>query len=783
MGNSWLDDVMVSVALHVLCRQYSSWGMAESVTLVLKNAAVKAFKRLMKAHLEFSTCDFVLPIHNDKHWVLFHLNLPSHQMICYDSLGGDEDELGELYRRLWDLIKPVAPYPDRPFEFQVAQHTKSGWLSQLPQSQRPDGILNPLVYIFGARSVRSEDVPCDGADSGSEGSESHSSEGSLDMEENQSDNEPFSAVDVDIPAMRRANERRNWAQFNVPAEQPMGGGAHRDEAHPNLLRVRDEHCTTGEGPPQQDTIVTSSLSGRPMARRDWINLYISLEGCDGEERPHIEYDISVSKVSIGEVLMQILTKGGRIVRALKQMDHSQLTVSTSTRPLCRRKGGGDDLSFQEIASLDQVLSQDSSHYNTPLRSCRECTETSTVVQETELERSNLYVIYVHRASDMAIPLASGATLGAGAPAAAIPDWQMWDSMFLPTICCLSPLFDQSYNEPFKIYLAVHLVMAIAENITSDKKALTMGADRQLPGVLDWLSTRVGTHGLDIFSRKPKTFGQYVTFWRRVQSVAGELSQAKLDEDRAQMLQMLCTWQNLPLRADTLESEPLTPQELHHLNWAVSRVTFNPGQYPSKFHFHLASQSLQGRHPPLLRSRGGDDERLRIPWVLVWLNGSLYTMICSMLQRFLTTTRTQIPKSNSFAKYGRQSWYIGAPASLHQTSDSIVKSPDVGRVVFLLPIDNWMGGCIINIDFELSEVLEFMGELKTDNLREFLMALEDFDRTDYLDFEEIHLAHNWFHTEVLSAINGSESGLLEGELLDEAEILLGQGGDSKATTSA
>ncbi len=48
MGKSWLDDVMVSVALHVLCRQFSTWGMAESVALASKNAAVKAFKRLMQ---------------------------------------------------------------------------------------------------------------------------------------------------------------------------------------------------------------------------------------------------------------------------------------------------------------------------------------------------------------------------------------------------------------------------------------------------------------------------------------------------------------------------------------------------------------------------------------------------------------------------------------------------------------------------------------------------------------------------------------------------------------
>ncbi len=191
-------------------------------------------------------------------------------------------------------------------------------------------------------------------------------------------------------------------------------------------------------------------------------------------------------------------------------------VSTSTCPLCCHKSGGDDLSFQEIAAIDQVLLENSSHYNTLLHRWRECTETLTVIQETELSRSNLYVIYVHRtASDMAVPLASGATLGTGAPATAIPDWQTWDSMFLPTTHSLSLLFDQSYNKLFKIYLPVHLIMAVANKITSDKKALTMGADRWLPGILDWLSARVGTHGLNIFSWKLKTFGQYVTFWRRV----------------------------------------------------------------------------------------------------------------------------------------------------------------------------------------------------------------------------------------------------------------------------
>ncbi|SJL11290.1 uncharacterized protein ARMOST_14693 [Armillaria ostoyae] len=121
MGSSWLDDVMVNVALQVLCRKFSSWGMVESIVLASKNAAIKAFRRVMKAHIELSTSDFVLPIHEDKHWVLFHLNLTSHQILYYDSLRGDEDELRDIYERLWDFIKPVTPDLERPFQFQVAQ--------------------------------------------------------------------------------------------------------------------------------------------------------------------------------------------------------------------------------------------------------------------------------------------------------------------------------------------------------------------------------------------------------------------------------------------------------------------------------------------------------------------------------------------------------------------------------------------------------------------------------------------------------------------------------------
>ncbi|KAK0430974.1 hypothetical protein EV421DRAFT_1743542 [Armillaria borealis] len=870
MGSSWLDDVMVNVALQVLCRKFLSWGMAELIALASKNAAIKAFRRVMKAHIELSTSDFVLPIHEDKHWVLFHLNLTSHQIICYDSLGGDKDELRDIYEvgDTSDYFSLSFPIQNDHFSSKLRsmKNTDPITAGAPPLQRRPP---SPIVIhsspkplrckvkskedemaelasafkrqrqsdVFGSRSEHHEDIPRNDEDSRSEGSESDSAEGFLDMEEKEMHQETLSS----------ANEQHNWALFNVPAGPTMGGRVNRDPygesanccappvlpsrtpACPNSPRAPDEHFTAVHGPAQQGSIVTSSLSGGPAGMRnsrplnepfrDFINLYIFLEGTDGEEHPHIEYDISVLRASIGEALTQILAQGGRTVRALKQMDHSQFMVSTSTRPLCRRDSGGDDLSFREIAALDQVLSQESSHYNTPLRSCRECTETLTVIQETKLSRSNLFVIYVHKtSSDAAMPTASGATL-AGAPVDAAV-WQMWDSMFLPTIHSLSPLFDQSYNKPFKIYLAVHLVMAIAEQITSDKKGIHMGADGRLPGILDWLSARVGTHGLDIFSRKQKTFQQYVTFWKQVQAVATELSQAEKDGECSLTLQMIFTWQNLPLCADTLDSELLTPQELHHvahpLSFSAANEMFKELSNQGKKCKDIAKNVAQ---PPVIsigRFQGQpsilDDILPNFSFTLhpshskqeARLYRSLVEGLTSLLWTYILIS------GHPNASWGQAVTYppgVGVveltslryemlytaafphnnpdPNSKIQFFCKVWSTPlphDARRVVFLLPIDDWTRSCIINVDYELSDVLEFMGELTTDELLEFLMAMEDFGRTDYLDFEEIHLSHNWFHTEVLSAINGSVSGLLEGELLDEAEILLGEGGDSKANSS-
>ncbi len=243
----------------------------------------------------------------------------------------------------------------------LTKHTKSGHLSQLPQSHKSEGILNPLVCgfigntdpstigtpllqhwapsqivielspkparckvksvdnklakltsafkrqcqsgishhlphtwtdleaapsidvasdVFGSRSVCGEDMLHNGIDSRSEGSKSHSSEGFSDMEENNSDNEPLCAgkfsywpsnwasnlsfdylANVDVPAMRWANEWHNWAQFNVPAEQSMGGRTNCNNVHSNSPHVCNEHSTAGEGPAQQGSMVTSDVLG------------------------------------------------------------------------------------------------------------------------------------------------------------------------------------------------------------------------------------------------------------------------------------------------------------------------------------------------------------------------------------------------------------------------------------------------------------------------------------------------------------------------------------------
>ncbi|PBK91142.1 hypothetical protein ARMGADRAFT_1081909 [Armillaria gallica] len=286
-----------------------------------------------------------------------------------------------------------------------------------------------------------------------------------------------------------------------------------------------------------------------------------MQGTDGLERPLMEYDVSVSRASIGEALTRILAQGGRTARALRDMDHSLFTVSTSTCPLALSNGGGDDLSFREISTLEDVLSQESSNFNTPLRHCRACPETLMVVEQTQLPREDIYVIYIHKALSGDYippqPITAGTPTAPSAPATApmtddMPEWATWDRLFLESIKPMASLFDESYNEAFKIYAAVTVVMGIAcEMITADKKHMGMGKDGRLPGVLAWLKARVGVHKLTIFDCSLKMFERYLTFWNRVQQLSLELSEStfgesEYDQDWSKILDMLVVWQKVPM---------------------------------------------------------------------------------------------------------------------------------------------------------------------------------------------------------------------------------------------
>ncbi|KAK0439126.1 hypothetical protein EV421DRAFT_1906139 [Armillaria borealis] len=426
-------------------------------------------------------------------------------------------------------------------------------------------------------------------------------------EDETNDDDTLSTGNVDVPAMRRANAERNWAQFNVPAGPPMGRGANDDHSRepanhpaPALLRrgtpVHSFHApherstgysqqAGGDGPEPMGRGANGSDCGCVGATRDVINVYISLEGADRVERSYVEFDVSVSRGSIGEALTRILIQGGRMARVLNQMDHSLFTVSTSTRPLSLSAGGGDDLSFREILTLNEVLSKESLNYNTPLRHCRACPETTMVVEETQLSREDLYVIYIHKTSacdyERHGPATAGVFTATSAPATAPapiekPVWATWDAMFLTTISPMSSLFDETYNEAFKTYAAMTIAMGIAHEIneSGEKKPMTMGRDGRVPEVLAWLKARVGHHKMTVFDRAPKTLGRYWTFWNWVQQLLRELSQCKFgntdyDRDRLATLDMLIVWQKIPARVGDLGAEPPTADELRYLTRGMS----------------------------------------------------------------------------------------------------------------------------------------------------------------------------------------------------------------------
>ncbi|PBK58930.1 hypothetical protein ARMSODRAFT_1027835 [Armillaria solidipes] len=196
--------------------------------------------------------------------------------------------------------------------------------------------------------------------------EGYSSESSSGVDEDETRNDDtLSTGNVDVPAMRRANAECNWAQFNpanhpAPALLPRGTPVHSSHA-PHERSTGYSQQAGGDGPEPMGRGANSSDGGCVGVTRDVINVYISLEGADGVERPYVEFDVSVSRGSIGEALTRILIQGGRTAWVLNQMDHSLFMVSTSTRPLSLSAGGGDDLSFQEISTLNKVLSKESSN--------------------------------------------------------------------------------------------------------------------------------------------------------------------------------------------------------------------------------------------------------------------------------------------------------------------------------------------------------------------------------------------------------------------------------------
>ncbi|KAK0188580.1 hypothetical protein F5146DRAFT_1002652 [Armillaria mellea] len=104
----------------------------------------------------------------------------------------------------------------------------------------------------------------------------------------------------------------------------------------------------------------------------------------------------------------------------------------------------------------------------------------------------------------------------------------------------------------------------------------------------------------------------------------------------------------------------------------------------------------------------------------------------------------------------------------QRSTCVIFVPEnVMRLMFLAAKSDQVSGCIINIDYELSEALEAMVYMDMDT---FLHELEVSGLVESLG-EEYDLCHDWIHAELLTAISDSVEGLLDGDLLDEAGIQL------------
>ncbi|KAK0188832.1 hypothetical protein F5146DRAFT_1140383 [Armillaria mellea] len=84
-----------------------------------------------------------------------------------------------------------------------------------------------------------------------------------------------------------------------------------------------------------------------------------------------------------------------------------------------------------------------------------------------------------------------------------------------------------------------------------------------------------------------------------------------------------------------------------------------------------------------------------------------------------------------------------------------------------PTDGQVSGCIVNVDYELSEALETMAYVDMDAI------LHEFEVSGLVKSwrKEYDLCHNWIYAQILMAISDSAEGLLDGDLLDKAGIQL------------
>ncbi|KAK0460232.1 uncharacterized protein EV420DRAFT_1478749 [Desarmillaria tabescens] len=724
---SWLNDDIVNVTLRLLCQEYPSWGMADSLVVTSKKAAPWGLKALLKEHTELSKQNFALPVHHDRHWVLFHL---------------DFETRNTTPQSFWSSLKLVVPNPDDTFHFEIAkgvpqQHdsiscgvytiafawhlmhygvplsscneilasvgfansyrldilyflaqmlsrdreripfedtdyvpsalnyaTRSGHQTQLPVHRRQPGDL-PLVprapspiIIEGSPCLRNRNWRdaaqgeglIDAQDEmplrGETGLQSNATLTTLsDLYRarfghsggtNSGNGQSLTSLSDwfhvrftghgDEPSSGDGQGSEHPAERGMAAPScSMKSGDPHDLSHDEHPNQGDHACGRSQSPDQKDNDgfmsgtnlndydldepkpdayplsdgeVEAAQNGDSLPRREGagghvganerlhvednpeqgnpvpilrcpINLFICMENSEGSEHAQVEYNIGMLEGFVGKALSALLRGGGRTGHALQGLDHTGWTVSTSTRPLCLHEGGGEDLSFREIGLLDKVLEEGTSLYRTPLLKCQMCPDTARILVETGLSQDELHVVYIHRAP---MSLEAGTV---EAPAEA-KEWQTWDKCFLGTIQLVQSLFDPEYNEPFRVYLGVTILMAITEQIGSNKKALHMGKWGSLLGVLAWLKSRTSLHKVEIFERSQKTFEHYFSFWKKVQSLRHYLSAYDFGEEvkpqdwqRWEMLEMIATWQGLPSQADTLTMNPLTEEELFHVKQPLS----------------------------------------------------------------------------------------------------------------------------------------------------------------------------------------------------------------------